>query len=149
MHKALEIFLYQEKLESRHTCMTYTVLVRDKTQQKKRTFQSELHCLKNVVTANREIAYEIKYYIAFFQEFLFFVLPLINFQRLKNFVIQKFLSSSTTSSRSLDTKRDYTTCAACGEWPIRAQEFGCPHVFCYFCLQVKTYFYVQKLVCKI
>ncbi|XP_060578722.1 peroxisome biogenesis factor 2-like [Ruditapes philippinarum] len=70
-----------------------------------------------------------------FSEFLFFVLPLINFQRLKNFVVQKFLSSSTMTSRSLDTKRDYTTCAVCGEWPIRAQEFGCPHVFCYFCLQ--------------
>ncbi|XP_053378597.1 peroxisome biogenesis factor 2-like [Mercenaria mercenaria] len=69
------------------------------------------------------------------QEFLFFVLPLINFQRLKNLVVQRFLSSSASSRHSSDLKRNYTNCAICGEWPIRMQEFGCPHVFCYFCIQ--------------
>lgn len=70
-----------------------------------------------------------------FSEFLFFVLPLINFQRLKNLVVQRFLSASSTGRNSAPQERNFTTCAVCGEWPVRAQEFGCAHVFCYFCIQ--------------
>lgn len=70
-----------------------------------------------------------------FSEFLFFVLPLVNFQRIKNFVVQRLLSSSRKLSQPSHVERNLTCCAICSDWPIRAQEIGCPHVFCYFCLQ--------------
>ncbi|XP_052760620.1 peroxisome biogenesis factor 2-like isoform X2 [Mya arenaria] len=69
-----------------------------------------------------------------FSELLFFVLPLINFQRIKNYVMRKLLSVPR-SKASHNAQRDLTSCAVCENWPIRAQEIGCQHVFCYFCLQ--------------
>ncbi|KAH3818170.1 hypothetical protein DPMN_119766 [Dreissena polymorpha] len=69
-----------------------------------------------------------------FSEFLFFILPLVNFQKVKNFVLQKILPSASKSALSHNAPRDFTSCAVCGDWPIRAQEIGCHHVFCYFCI---------------
>ncbi|KAL4220907.1 peroxisome assembly protein (Peroxin-2) [Mactra antiquata] len=70
-----------------------------------------------------------------FSELLFFIVPLVNFQRIKNFVIQKLLSSSASkSSQMLPAERNLTSCAICSDWPIRAQEIGCHHVFCHYCI---------------
>ncbi|XP_070561539.1 peroxisome biogenesis factor 2-like [Ptychodera flava] len=72
-----------------------------------------------------------------FAEFLFFVLPLINFQKVKNF-ISRHLSRSIRSSESHDnarTQRHYEECVICGEWPTAPHEIGCLHVFCYYCIQ--------------
>ena len=82
----------------------------------------------------------VVFYFFYFQEFLFFILPLINFQRIKNFIVRTVLPKSLTQSRkSQNSERNFTSCAICGDWPIRAQEIGCVHVFCYYCIQVSVW----------
>ncbi|CAG5120415.1 unnamed protein product [Candidula unifasciata] len=71
-----------------------------------------------------------------FAEFLFFLLPLINFQRIKNSFKrwlggQKLTSQGHLKSR---TRADLMTCAVCEEWPVMPREIGCRHVFCYYCI---------------
>nr|XP_006822978.1 PREDICTED: peroxisome biogenesis factor 2-like [Saccoglossus kowalevskii] len=71
-----------------------------------------------------------------FAEFLFFILPLINFQKIKNFISRRFAKSS--SSGGDDTMRsaaNYEECVVCGEWPTLPHHIGCQHVFCYYCIQ--------------
>jgi len=75
----------------------------------------------------------------YFQEFLFFILPLVNFQRIKNYVIKKLVLTASKQKLSQDAPRDLTSCAICSNWPIRPQEIGCQHVFCYFCIQVNRF----------
>lgn len=77
-------------------------------------------------------------YFHYRQEFLFFLLPLINFQRIKNSVKrwlggQKLTSQGHLKSR---TRADLMTCAVCEEWPVMPREIGCRHVFCYYCISV-------------
>ncbi|XP_071946083.1 peroxisome biogenesis factor 2-like [Antedon mediterranea] len=69
-----------------------------------------------------------------FSEFLFFLLPLINYRRIQNFFQRKLRtpSSSNPSSRSLNMCKE---CAICGEWPTMPREVGCAHVFCYYCIK--------------
>ncbi|XP_069116726.1 peroxisome biogenesis factor 2-like [Argopecten irradians] len=69
-----------------------------------------------------------------FSEFLFFVLPLINFQRLKNFAMRRILPVSKTEVTD-PSSRKLETCAVCGEKPTNPREIGCRHVFCYFCIE--------------
>ncbi|XP_048728225.1 peroxisome biogenesis factor 2-like [Ostrea edulis] len=67
-----------------------------------------------------------------FSEFLFFTLPLINFQRVKNFVRSHILR------RPDDPAGDglrVMECAVCEDVPTNPQEIGCPHLFCYYCVQ--------------
>ncbi|XP_062618690.1 peroxisome biogenesis factor 2-like [Saccostrea cucullata] len=67
-----------------------------------------------------------------FSEFLFFTLPLINFQRVKNFVRRHVLP------RHEDPAQDglrVMECAVCEDVPTNPQEIGCPHLFCYYCIQ--------------
>ncbi|XP_060073760.1 peroxisome biogenesis factor 2-like [Ylistrum balloti] len=68
-----------------------------------------------------------------FSEFLFFVLPLINFQRLKNFVMRRVLPVSKPSTDL--TSRKLEKCAVCGDNPTNAREISCVHVFCYYCIE--------------
>jgi len=71
-----------------------------------------------------------------FAEFLFFVLPLINFQRIKNFVVRRLVpNSSSAGSKAERTAEDLRQCAVCEDWPFNPQEIGCRHVFCYYCIQ--------------
>ena len=70
-----------------------------------------------------------------FQEFLFFTLPLINFQRVKNFVRRHILPRQDDSSH--DGLR-MMECAVCEDVPTNPQEIGCPHLFCYYCIQVQS-----------
>ncbi|KAL5014045.1 hypothetical protein ScPMuIL_008315 [Solemya velum] len=67
-----------------------------------------------------------------FSEVLFFILPLINFQRIKNFLSRNLFRRTTQISRS---EERLISCAVCGGWPVNPQEIGCPHVFCYFCIK--------------
>nr|XP_022342050.1 peroxisome biogenesis factor 2-like [Crassostrea virginica] len=67
-----------------------------------------------------------------FSEFLFFTLPLINFQRVKNFVRRHILPRQDDSSQ--DGLR-VMECAVCEDVPTNPQEIGCPHLFCYYCIQ--------------
>ncbi|XP_013091719.2 peroxisome biogenesis factor 2-like [Biomphalaria glabrata] len=72
-----------------------------------------------------------------FSEFLFFLLPLINFQRIKN-TLNRWVrgqSSSTKGHLQQRTHTDLTSCAICEDWPVMPREIGCRHVFCYYCIQ--------------
>ncbi|KAJ8320663.1 hypothetical protein KUTeg_002250, partial [Tegillarca granosa] len=68
-----------------------------------------------------------------FSEFLFFILPLVNFQKIKNFMQKTFLPRK--GGIVDQSKRELTKCAICGEWPVNPQEIGCQHVYCYFCIK--------------
>lgn len=70
-----------------------------------------------------------------FAEFLFFVLPLINWRRLRNMMVGYVLSRSGGRSGREARSREYGECAVCGETPVNVHEIpDCPHVFCYVCL---------------
>ncbi|XP_064611389.1 peroxisome biogenesis factor 2-like [Liolophura sinensis] len=70
-----------------------------------------------------------------FSEFLFFVLPLVNYQRIKNFLQRHVMHSPSRECGRHRTRTDLHQCAVCGEWPVNPQEIGCVHVFCYYCIQ--------------
>ncbi|XP_038076941.1 peroxisome biogenesis factor 2-like [Patiria miniata] len=75
-----------------------------------------------------------------FAEFLFFLLPFVNFRRIRNFLQQKLFrpSPSQRAETGAIVKRDrslYKECAVCGEWPTIPRHIGCHHVFCYYCVQ--------------
>ena len=75
-----------------------------------------------------------------FAEFLTFVLPLINFFRLKNTFnnfLRTFIYRSSNKIGSDVEQRDSSDlkiCQICNQWPIDGHEIGCRHVFCYYCL---------------
>ncbi|KAJ8021587.1 Peroxisome biogenesis factor 2 [Holothuria leucospilota] len=74
-----------------------------------------------------------------FAEFLFFLLPFVNFQRLKNNIRRRLLVGQRPSTENLSEVRRaqflYEECAVCGEWPTNPQEIGCEHVFCFYCIK--------------
>ncbi|XP_074653802.1 peroxisome biogenesis factor 2-like isoform X2 [Tubulanus polymorphus] len=67
-----------------------------------------------------------------FSEFLLFVLPFINFHKIKNAVQRVFHSRSTADGLG---DKNMDECAICGQSPIGPREIGCNHVFCYYCIQ--------------
>lgn len=71
-----------------------------------------------------------------FSEFLFFLLPLVNFRRLKSTMSSYFLPQSRQPPTlpHMRTDTDLTMCAVCNQWPNNAHEIGCSHVFCYYCV---------------
>ncbi|XP_072175229.1 peroxisome biogenesis factor 2-like [Diadema setosum] len=70
-----------------------------------------------------------------FAEFLFFLLPLINVHRIRNFLRRRLLGSGISRPEGRERSRSqYTECAVCGDWPTCPQEIGCQHIFCYYCL---------------
>lgn len=75
-----------------------------------------------------------------FAEFLTFILPLINFYRVRNSFVNIFrayvLRTNTKQLSNINERKlnDLKFCQICNEWPINAHEFGCKHVFCYYCL---------------
>ena len=76
-----------------------------------------------------------------FAEFVFFLLPFINFHRVRNFFKRRLTLYSTTEDTDVTRKRPqhlYKECAVCGEWPTCPRQIGCLHVFCYYCIQVRA-----------
>lgn len=71
-----------------------------------------------------------------FSEFLFFLLPLVNFRRLKSSLSSYFLprSNRRPTLPHMRTPADLTVCVICNQWPNNAHEIGCSHVFCYYCI---------------
>ncbi|NXJ70593.1 PEX2 factor, partial [Rostratula benghalensis] len=70
-----------------------------------------------------------------FAEFLIYLLPLVNLQKLKpklsawcGPVAGLPHGGSTLAARGKE-------CSLCGEWPTLPHTAGCPHVFCYYCIQ--------------
>ncbi|XP_075069783.1 peroxisome biogenesis factor 2 [Mixophyes fleayi] len=70
-----------------------------------------------------------------FAEFLIFLLPLINMQKLKS----KLFSwcKPIRGSRHVDPSVAVICkeCCLCGEWPTMPHTIGCAHVFCYYCIK--------------
>jgi peroxin-2 len=66
-----------------------------------------------------------------FSEFLFFLLPLINYRRIKQWFRRLFSLQSVTDSNMPDE-----VCAICSEDPITIPyKTNCGHVFCYYCIR--------------
>ncbi|XP_013407469.1 peroxisome biogenesis factor 2 [Lingula anatina] len=72
-----------------------------------------------------------------FAEFLFFMLPLINFRKIKNAALRLLLRPSSPGEPCGQPRcpADYKECAICGHWPNNPHQLGCRHVFCYYCIQ--------------
>ncbi|XP_053323245.1 peroxisome biogenesis factor 2 [Spea bombifrons] len=70
-----------------------------------------------------------------FAEFLVFLLPLINTQKLKSKLFSwcKPIKGHTRNDPSLAVH--CKECCLCGEWPTMPHTIGCPHVFCYYCIK--------------
>ncbi|OCT76914.1 peroxisome biogenesis factor 2 [Xenopus laevis] len=70
-----------------------------------------------------------------FAEFLIFLLPLINTQKLKSKLFSwcKPAKSHGVSDPSLAVI--CKECCLCGEWPAMPHTIGCSHVFCYYCIK--------------
>lgn len=73
-------------------------------------------------------------------EFAAFALPYLNTKRVAK-TITSWVSGpyENTSSKEKDhsstrTKNDLKECAICDEPPTNAQQFGCNHIFCYYCV---------------
>nr|XP_045000291.1 peroxisome biogenesis factor 2 [Jaculus jaculus] len=70
-----------------------------------------------------------------FAEFLIFLLPLINVQKLKaklsSWCIPLTGVPNSDSARATSGKE----CALCGEWPSMPHTIGCEHIFCYYCVK--------------
>eukprot|EP00058_Branchiostoma_floridae_P016810 XP_002602298.1 hypothetical protein BRAFLDRAFT_127313 [Branchiostoma floridae] len=70
------------------------------------------------------------------QEFLFFLLPLINIRRWKNVVTNQLLGSGRQDCDvNLRGPVELKECAVCGEWPTNPHDIGCQHVFCFYCIK--------------
>lgn len=73
------------------------------------------------------------------QEILVYILPIINYHKIKRIVnkvnpfasVSSFARLQNTASMSVDTK-----CVYCAETPILPHHMGCKHIFCYICLKV-------------
>ncbi|XP_030625317.1 peroxisome biogenesis factor 2 [Chanos chanos] len=71
-----------------------------------------------------------------FAEFLIFLLPLVNVQKLKASMCAVFSPLQKGEENSAEMSR--TECGLCGEWPIMPHSIGCSHVFCYYCIKSHT-----------
>ncbi|XP_053106211.1 peroxisome biogenesis factor 2 isoform X2 [Hemicordylus capensis] len=69
-----------------------------------------------------------------FAEFLVFLLPLINMQKLKLKVSSWSLPTAGYSNNA-NTVATFKECSLCGEWPTMPHTIGCSHVFCYYCIK--------------
>ncbi|XP_043735094.1 peroxisome biogenesis factor 2 isoform X1 [Cervus elaphus] len=70
-----------------------------------------------------------------FAEFLIFLLPLINVQKLRAKLSSWCvpLTGAPGSDSTLATSG--RQCSLCGEWPTMPHTIGCEHVFCYYCVK--------------
>lgn len=71
------------------------------------------------------------------QEFVFFLLPLINIHKLKNLIVRRF-SSPASLVKQPSIKVACHECGICNEPPTAPHQGQCGHVFCYYCIKVIT-----------
>uniref|UniRef100_A0A8C6DCN2 Peroxisome biogenesis factor 2 n=1 Tax=Moschus moschiferus TaxID=68415 RepID=A0A8C6DCN2_MOSMO len=78
-----------------------------------------------------------------FAEFLIFLLPLVNVQKLRaklsSWTVP--LTGAPGSNSTLATSG--RQCSLCGEWPTMPHTIGCEHVFCYYCVKSSFLFDVS------
>ena len=75
--------------------------------------------------------------IILFQEFVFFLLPLINIHKLKNLLVRRF-SSPASLEKQPSIKVACHECGICNEPPTAPHQGLCGHVFCYYCIKVSV-----------
>jgi len=79
----------------------------------------------------------LKETLLFSQEFVFFLLPLINIHKLKNLIVRRF-SSTASLVKQPSIKVACHECGICNEPPTAPHQGQCGHVFCYYCIKVIT-----------
>ncbi|XP_069098442.1 peroxisome biogenesis factor 2-like [Pleurodeles waltl] len=88
-----------------------------------------------------------------FAEFLIFLLPLINFQRLKTRLFSCFKPNRSAFPNSDSVSVHSKECSLCGEWPTMPHTIGCMHMFCYYCVKSNylfdMYFTCPKCACEV
>uniref|UniRef100_A0A8C3H8Q8 Peroxisome biogenesis factor 2 n=2 Tax=Chrysemys picta bellii TaxID=8478 RepID=A0A8C3H8Q8_CHRPI len=75
-----------------------------------------------------------------FAEFLIYLLPLINMQKLKLKISSWSLPMAVFSNSENSLAAHCKECAVCGEWPTMPHTIGCSHVFCYYCIKSNCLF---------
>lgn len=73
------------------------------------------------------------------QEVLVYLLPLINYHKVKRFVYKVNPFSTPLSFARIQNATNIsieTNCAYCREMPVLPHHMGCMHIFCYMCLKV-------------
>ncbi|KAM9308589.1 peroxisome biogenesis factor 2 [Gastrophryne carolinensis] len=70
-----------------------------------------------------------------FAEFLIFLLPLINTQKLKSKILSWFKPVKGFHKSDPSLAVLCRECSLCGEWPTMPHTIGCSHVFCYYCIK--------------
>ncbi|XP_060631495.2 peroxisome biogenesis factor 2 [Anolis sagrei] len=70
-----------------------------------------------------------------FAEFLIFLLPLINMQKLRLRISSWSLPVTGHIKNENSSMICYKECSQCGEWPTMPHTIGCSHVFCYYCVK--------------
>lgn len=70
-----------------------------------------------------------------FAEFLVFLLPLINIQKLKAKLSSWCIPLTSAAGSDSTLGCSGKECALCGEWPTMPHTIGCEHVFCYYCVK--------------
>ncbi|XP_015341372.1 peroxisome biogenesis factor 2 isoform X2 [Marmota marmota marmota] len=70
-----------------------------------------------------------------FAEFLIFLLPLINIQKLKAKLSSWCIPLTGASNSDSTLATSGKECSLCGEWPTMPHTIGCEHIFCYYCVK--------------
>ncbi|NXX47880.1 PEX2 factor, partial [Tricholaema leucomelas] len=70
-----------------------------------------------------------------FAEFLIYLLPFINFQKIKLKISSWCLPVAGHPSSEQAAAAQCRECSLCGEWPSLPHTIGCSHVFCYYCIK--------------
>ncbi|KAM4687264.1 peroxisome biogenesis factor 2 [Discoglossus pictus] len=70
-----------------------------------------------------------------FAEFLIFLLPLINIQKLKCKLFSWCKPMKGVGRSDPTLAAHCKECGLCGEWPTMPHTIGCSHVFCYYCIK--------------
>ncbi|XP_005392125.1 PREDICTED: peroxisome biogenesis factor 2 [Chinchilla lanigera] len=70
-----------------------------------------------------------------FAEFLIFLLPLINIQKLKAKLCSWCIPLAGVPPSDRAPAASGKECCLCGAWPTMPHTIGCAHVFCYYCVK--------------
>ncbi|CAJ0967407.1 unnamed protein product [Ranitomeya imitator] len=70
-----------------------------------------------------------------FAEFLIFLLPLVNTQKLKSKLFSWCRPVRGLRLADPSVATICKECCLCGEWPTMPHTIGCTHVFCYYCIK--------------
>lgn len=70
-----------------------------------------------------------------FAEFLIYLLPFINLQKIKLKISSWCVPVAGLPSSEQAAAAQCRECSLCGEWPSLPHTIGCSHVFCYYCIK--------------